>query len=756
MKKFIPPIIILIALVGVVAATSIKRVPAGYQALRLDSPDAEPLGEGLHFLPPFSGDLFVLPLGVFERRYPPEGEFDVMTADGLNARLAVGLRLRVKPGGERALHDTFGAAYEEKIADAVREAAEIEVARRQLAPGAELPDDFGKALADEVLATLRPAGLSVVAIRMGAWEVGGAGSGFVANVSARPLRKIIFVGIDGADWMIIDRLMAEGRLPNFKRFVEHGATGVLRSMEPMLSPLLWTTMATGKMPEDHGILNFTVFDEESGKRMPISRLYRKVDAFWNMLSDYNRTVDIIGWLATFPAEEINGVMVTDRVGYLAFADAAGAGGPAKGEISPESRADEMSRLIVNGTKVEYGEFKRFMDLTPDEFVKHRDMDFDPKDRINNMIMLYATAETFRNMSRHLLEKGAPDFLGVYYELVDATGHLFMHYAPPKLPDVSQEEFDKFKNTVDEAYVLQDEILGELMDACDDSTVIMMASDHGWKSGSLRPKLTPEIWAGQAAMWHRDQGIIGLYGNGIREGLRMDDAQLVDVAPTILALQGFPRVADMPGRVLTAAFDDSLKAVLSDEVVPTLQREREMNTDLAAAEAGDEEALKKLEALGYITPDNPFSHNNLGQRYMDQGELDKAIVEFQKAIELKPDFPSALNNLGACYGRTGQYDKAERVLRRALEVHPGDLYAINNLAVMFAELRQFDKALEWAQKAVEVEPNYANGRVTLGSIYATVGRFDDAQREFERALELDPENARAKANLKRLEQDRPRG
>ena len=730
----------------------IKRVPEDHVAVNLNSPAARPLPPGTHFVRPFGGAWLTVPTGVFERRFPAEGELVAAAQDGTEVRLVLGMRLRVQDPVK--LHTELGSDYETAIERLVRDAVEIELAQRELYAGAELPPDLPQKFGRDVLASLQEAGLTVAAVRVDEWRVGRPGAPIVANVTPEPIRRIIFVGADGADWMVIDRLMAEGRLPNFKRIVEGGATGVLESMEPMLSPLLWTTMATGKMPEDHGILNFTVFDKETGKRVPITRMSRKVDAFWNMLSDYNRRTSIIGWLATYPAEEIQGVMVTDRVGYLAFAEVGDEGVP-DNAITPEGRVDEMAALVVNGSQVEYDAFKRFVNLNAQEFAKARSVAFDPKDPVNNMIMLYATAESFRAISNHVVDRDNPDFLAVYYELIDATGHLFMHYAQPRRDDVTDEQFRRFSNAVDEAYVLQDEILGEMLARLDDNTVLMVVSDHGWKSGDLRPNVSPEIWGADAVRWHRKDGIVMFYGNGVRAGHRMERYSLPDVAPTVLALQGFPRVADMPGRVMASAFDETVTSQFSSERVATLEREREEDKMIAAAEAGDAEALKKLEALGYITPENPFSHNNLGQRYMDEGRIEEAIEEFKKALELQPEYTSALNNLGAAYGRLKQYDKAEAALRKTLELNPEDLYAINNLAVMNTELRRFDEALRWAQRAVEVEPQYANGHITLGSILAQTGQFDKAQAAFERALELEPDNDRAARNLERVKADRAR-
>jgi len=67
------------------------------------------------------------------------------------------------------------------------------------------------------------------------------------DASDRPGRVVIF-GIDGADWQVIEPLAARGRMPAFKRIMDRGATGTLRSMLPSASPSLWTTIVTGVVP----------------------------------------------------------------------------------------------------------------------------------------------------------------------------------------------------------------------------------------------------------------------------------------------------------------------------------------------------------------------------------------------------------------------------------------------------------------------------------------------------------------------------
>jgi tetratricopeptide (TPR) repeat protein len=747
-KSLLLPLIVAVAVIIVfLLGTSIKRVPAGRQGLLIhEDGSIKSFGPGTHLVPPLSDEFVTYPVGELELRFPAEGTFDALTKDGVETVVAVSLRSEFLGESAPYVYRTLGKHFRSALEEKIRDVIELQTARFSVPAGTAMPEDYEAAVVDEIKQIFIESRIVLAAYRFDAWEVGAVGR---VAVGPEPVRRVILLGVDGADWKIIRDLIARGRLPNFRKLVEEGTTGPLRSIEPLLSPLLWTTIATGKLPEEHGILNFTVVDPSTGKKVPISRLYRKVDALWNQLSDYGRTVDIVGWLATFPAEPINGVMVTDRLGYLAYAEADDDPSEIRGIVSPEERLDEIKGLVTQSADVPYEELRRFVHVDREAFLGNRDLPFDPKNPVNNMIMLYASTRTFADIADHLADD-RPDFLAAYFELVDATKHLFMHYAEPRQPEIDETGFEMFKDAVNEAYAVQDSIIGEFIGRCDSSTVLIVASDHGFKSGDSRPKLQPEIWAGKAAYWHLIDGIICIYGNGIRRGARIEGASILDIAPTVLALQGLPRPRDMPGSVLEDAFDRSLVSGLNRTTVATLQRERELDElALDTGDAATDEALKKLEALGYITPDNPDAHNNLGQRYQEQGNYSEAIEEFKKALAIRPDFPGALNNLGVCYGKLRQHDKAEEVLKKAITLNPQDVYAMNNLAIMYMELKQLDEARSYSEKSVAIEPNYANGHLTLGSIYATMGELSLAEEQFLKALEIDPSNQGARSNLQRV-------
>src|SRR5690349_6372421 len=98
-----------------------------------------------------------------------------------------------------------------------------------------------------------------------------AGVALIARHRATPsVPRVIVVGLDGADWQLLDRYRAKGAMPELDRLVREGRSGVLRSLVPPLSPLVWTTIATGVSPLQHRILDFTRFDPATGQREPIT------------------------------------------------------------------------------------------------------------------------------------------------------------------------------------------------------------------------------------------------------------------------------------------------------------------------------------------------------------------------------------------------------------------------------------------------------------------------------------------------------
>jgi len=136
-------------------------------------------------------------------------------------------------------------------------------------------------------------------------------------------KKVLLIGWDAADWKVINPLMDQGKMPNVRALVEGGVMGQLATLHPPLSPMLWTSIATGKRPFQHGIHGFSEPTPDGLGIRPVTNLSRKCKAVWNILNQEGLRSVVVGWWPSHPAEPINGVMVSDH-----FHRAHGSGGNA--------------------------------------------------------------------------------------------------------------------------------------------------------------------------------------------------------------------------------------------------------------------------------------------------------------------------------------------------------------------------------------------------------------------------------------------
>ena len=123
---------------------------------------------------------------------------------------------------------------------------------------------------------------------------------------------VVMVGIDGAEWQIIDEMIADGELPNFAKIKSEGAWGHLINNGMETSPVVWTTFATGHFARTHGVLDHVFPFGGEGARRPVTSELRQVPALWNIATHYDLRSIVIGYFVSHPPEPINGVMVSSQ------------------------------------------------------------------------------------------------------------------------------------------------------------------------------------------------------------------------------------------------------------------------------------------------------------------------------------------------------------------------------------------------------------------------------------------------------------
>ena len=244
----------------------------------------------------------------------------------------------------------------------------------------------------------RPCDLILAGLLLAATACGGASPG---------RGRVVVLGLDGVDPETVDLLVGEGKLPHFARLRQEGAYGRLHSERPLLSPIIWTTIATGKTPDVHGIGHFVAVNPQTGEELPVTSQMRKVKALWNIASEAERRVAVVGWWATWPAEQVRGEIVSDHTCYhfLFAGGATGAGEPA-GMTHPAELAREIAPMIRRPTDLTAADLEPFVRVPPEDLARP----FDFADDLSHFRWARATADTYRRIGLHLWRTRRPDLL----------------------------------------------------------------------------------------------------------------------------------------------------------------------------------------------------------------------------------------------------------------------------------------------------------------------------------------------------------
>lgn len=126
-------------------------------------------------------------------------------------------------------------------------------------------------------------------------------------------RQVVVVGIDAGVWHVIDRLIDEGRLPNFARIKREGASGPLMSVPAYVTPPAWTAMFTGYLPEKTGVYAFGYWDREAHEFVSANSDDIEVPTVWEAASRAGLRTGIFNVPMTWPPRPVNGAMVTGQM-----------------------------------------------------------------------------------------------------------------------------------------------------------------------------------------------------------------------------------------------------------------------------------------------------------------------------------------------------------------------------------------------------------------------------------------------------------
>ena len=568
----------------------------------------------------------------------------------------------------------------------------------------------------------------------------------VAAAVQKVARRVVVVGLDGADWELLEPLARRGVMPNLARLMAAGSYGQLESLTPLLSPLIWTTMATGVSPDEHGVLDFLEVDPGSGARQPISGRKRRVSALWNIASAAGLSPVVAGWWATWPAEAVNGVVISDRLFYL-LADSVGEEPPGT-LVYPPQLEGEFKELVARAAReTDEAAVRALMPVSSQAYREATAAAKGLADPIDGFRRILVGTRAYFGAALATL-RPTTDLLMVYCIGTDEVGHLLGPYVPPLLPGRDAVFGEVARLAVERYHAVVDRWIGRLLENCPLSEcAFLVVSDHGFKWGADRPRELSGVAAATAAVWHRPLGVFVAAGSGIERRGKVDETPSVyDVAPTVTALLGLPAGEGWRGRSLPGCPPAAVRPVDWNALLPP----DSYRPSSVASVRPSAEVIAQLKALGYLEgreggaavgEETEGSLNNLGLVHLEAKRYAEAETAFRKAIAVNPRYASPHYNLRRLYLETSRLDEADASLWRAVELGLRDAAgAVDRAARDYEALGLPDRALDVLRRGVAL----FRGEVRLVVHYLAAlvrrGRCSEGLEEGRKAAQAFPSSA----------------
>lgn len=264
-----------------------------------------------------------------------------------------------------------------------------------------------------------------------------------------PPGSILF-GLDAASWKVMIPLIREGYLPVMERLCLDGAAGPLQTLDPTVSVVIWTTIATGKLPENHGIFNWTRRgqDGEAGQ-LAITSNMRTCKALWTIAGEHNLSPLFVNWWASWPAESIDGTILSNRA------------------LSNNLQLRSWPEELIEHISAKF----------PPADQKYAPPRAKPSTKLADFITQRLTEEQwFLRVGSELYSERRPGLFGIYFRSLDLLEHELWDTIEPEKYDPSKHP--QYSTVIADYYRYFDHALGELLSKAAPDTSVVVVSDHG--------------------------------------------------------------------------------------------------------------------------------------------------------------------------------------------------------------------------------------------------------------------------------------
>jgi predicted AlkP superfamily phosphohydrolase/phosphomutase len=294
--------------------------------------------------------------------------------------------------------------------------------------------------------------------------------------------SVLILGLDGATFDLMLPWIDQGHLPALGKLVRGGAHSPLRSTIPPITPCAWSSFMTGKNPGKHGLFDFVEpMPDRRGFRFT-NATSRHGDTLWGYLSRLGRRVGVMNVPMTYPPEPVNGYLIS--------------GLDTPNEQSQYTHPQSLQQeLASQGIRYRI-DVQHLGNMRTDA---RRDL------RLQEL----CEVETVRTQAlKYLLGKYPADLNMLVYTATDQVQHHFWHYMDPRHDKFDAKGAERYRNAIRDVYVHVDRLIGGLLEAVGDDTVVIMMSDHGFgPTSSARVRLNQAL-AHNGLLAFKGEGVSG--------------------------------------------------------------------------------------------------------------------------------------------------------------------------------------------------------------------------------------------------------
>ena len=387
--------------------------------------------------------------------------------------------------------------------------------------------------------------------------------------------RVILLGVDGASLDFLTPAAADGRLPNFERLLDGGATLHLATLRPTQPGPVWAAIATGRLPAKDGVRSAALYSTAASPGASIDLLPDfcfahglvtvglltettqtsaafRAQPIWNILSRAGLPSSIVRWPLTWPAEPMLGAIVTDQyhlASDIALAlDEPGLTYPTELALDLESGLADTPAALASVAGLPGAGYPGAGPLGLDR--------------------LYVS------IADRLDAQGSAPFFALRLQGLDEVSHYYLRQALPRaFGDVGDEERRLYGQVVEQYYRYVDGEIGRLIDRLGPRDLLLVVSPFGMEPLSPAKRLLEHTLGNPLLSGSHERapdGFLLAYGREVKPG-RLPRGSVVDVTPTVLYFLGLPVGRDMDGFARADLFTREFTASRPIAYIPTYER-----------------------------------------------------------------------------------------------------------------------------------------------------------------------------------------